>query len=186
MAIKRNYTENEQSTENHEPETHLTAGKAKSVAAATPVQSINEKPVKAKKEKKEKVPRALGATGRVCQLHMERKFTDEEILAKVKAEYPDRTDKQIKVYLSVQRAEINSGRKAGFKLTEGEKPLERLVKDAAGKTVPYSSIPKKQAVKKEKKLLKELTTGIVDEGGLVQKTPEPAPVPVRKRVVAAK
>ena len=119
-------------------------------------------------DKKEKTPRPKGATGYVCELLMERKFTDEELIEKVQGQYPDRTEKQIKVYLSVQRAEINAGRKAGFKLGKSDKPLERLVRHE-GVIVPYSQAPKKSTAKKEKKMLKKHTNIDPGKKGAVKK-----------------
>lgn len=114
------------------------------------------KTAKIKKAKEPKEPKGQGATGYVCDLLMERKYTDEELLEKVIAKYPDRTEKQVKVYLSVQRSEINSGRKTSHVLKADEKGLERLVSHD-GKIVPYSQVPKKPASKKERKLLASLT-----------------------------
>ena len=107
-----------------------------------------------------KVNKPKGATGRVCELLMERKYTDEQIVELIQKEYTDRTEKQIKVYCQVQRADINSGRKPSYKVPKDQK-LERFVDDVDGKVIPYSTAPHKTSRKKkenkERKLLKKHT-----------------------------
>ena len=100
---------------------------------------------KTEKKAKEKKERSLGATGRVCELLIERAYSDEDIIKIIQAEFPDRTVKQIKVYISCQRADINAGRKKQFVVDE---LLVRLVKED-GELKPYT--PKtKTKTKKEK------------------------------------
>ena len=110
-----------------------------------------------KAPKAEKAPRALGATGFVCGLLTQRKYTDDQIVKLTLDEYPDRTEKQIKVYVSVQRAEINAGRKAGHVVTT---PIDRLV-EYNGKVVTYASVPKASETRKaasDKSALKRHTS----------------------------
>lgn len=130
-----------------------------------------EKALKAPKA--EKAPRALGATGFVCTLLTQRKYTDDQIVKLTLDEYPDRIEKQVKVYVSVQRAEINAGRKAGHVVTT---PIDRLV-EYNGKVVTYASVPKASETRKaasDKSALKRHTS--IDPDA----EPETAAKPVTK------
>jgi len=116
------------------PSTQIDGGFTMATKKSNESNSSTEKKTAKKAAKKtEAKERTPGATGYVCELLMERKHADSEILAMVGKKFPDRTEKQIKVYISVQRAEINAGRKPSHQVT---KPLERLV-IVDGKTVPY-------------------------------------------------
>lgn len=105
-----------------------------------------------KKETVKKVP--LGATGRVCELLVQRAYTDQEIIDTIMKEFPERTEKQIKVYISVQRADINAGRKKQFVV---DTPLVRLV-EKDGELVPYTP---KERVKKSKTKLNDKQKSLV-------------------------
>lgn len=132
----------------------------KDIPAGTP----EVKPEKVKKEKAPKEPkpeRELGATGYVITLLVQHKYTDEEIIAMTKAKYPDRSEKQIKVYISCQRGDINSGRKMKWQKVAG-KVIVPLVKNEKGELIAKAELPKpakKAAVKKEKPLLKNILDG---------------------------
>lgn len=117
-------------------------------------------------DKKEKTPRPKGLNGYACELVQERKYTDEELIPMLQKQFPDRNEKQCKIAISVQRAELNSGRKPGLK--KGDKPFERLV-SYEGKLVPYSQAPKKSTAKKEKKMLKKHTNIEPGKKGAVKK-----------------
>jgi hypothetical protein len=62
-------------------------------------------------------------------LLLERSHTDEEILATVQAEYPDRSEKNIKTYIHSKRADVNSGR---FPQYVQDEKLVRLFRTEAG------------------------------------------------------
>lgn len=91
---------------------------------------------KAPAKKKVSKAKKLGATTRVCELLCERKHTDDEIVKTIRKEFPDRNERQVRLYLSCQRSDINSGRKARWtELAQANKknPLVRLYRDAKGK-----------------------------------------------------
>lgn len=119
------------------------------VEKKTTVKKAVVKKTVAKKKAVLNVSRPKGATGRVCDLLMMRKYTDEQIVGIIQTEFTDRNEKQIKVYCQVQRAEINSGRKPTFNVTKDQK-LERFV-EIDGKVVPYSTAPRKSNTNKKKK-----------------------------------
>ena len=78
-------------------------------------------PQKVEKQKK------LAPTAFVCGLLMERKYTDQDIFLKASKEYPVLTEKQIKVYISVQRTEINRGNKKKFRIASDEEPITKII-----------------------------------------------------------
>lgn len=122
---------------------------------------------KVKKEKVQKEPRPLGFTGFMVNMLVQHKFTDEEIIAATQKAYPSTNIKSIKMNTSIQRADINAGRKPKW-LTVAGKPIERLMRDASGKLVPYvKTVKEKPAkVKKEKPLLANLLKDETDTNGM--------------------
>ena len=84
-------------------------------------------PAKKAVAKKTDEPRKLTPTGRMCELLMERKYTDAEILAQVQSEFPEKTNIK-KAYVSIQRSDINAGRKKNFTVP-ANKPLKCLVEE---------------------------------------------------------
>ena len=104
----------------------------------TRAKAKSKKTVAVKKESP-KAEKTQSATGYVIELLLQKKSTDEQIMEMTQRKFPARNEKQIKVYISCQRNDLNSGRKKGLKA--GDK-LERLV-DVDGKVVPYSKKPKK-------------------------------------------
>ena len=121
-------------------------GKTKKPASKKP--GLN-KPVTKKHEVKVKSGNAIAR-----ELLLEKKHTDEEIIQKIQKILPDREDKQCKVYISVNRSELNSGMRKGLRKNE---KLERLVQ-VSGKVIPYSQAPRKSNVSnKKKRELKMLT-----------------------------
>ena len=131
-------------------------------------------------KKKEEEVKSVGATTRVCQMLVERKYTDEEILSTIKKEYQDRSEKQIKVYISCQRNDINAGRKKRFIV---DSPIERLIK-VDGKIIPKSQAPAKPSKKKidpENDPLKKIA-GIDLQGGKAKAAREIAKVKKLKKI----
>jgi hypothetical protein len=103
----------------------------------TPVEKKEAAPKEPNAPRAKKEPGKVGATGRVCELLCEKQHTDEEIVEIIQTEYPDRNEKQIRVYLSCQRGDINGGRKPQWqekaKKAWRGKQISRLYRDAKGK-----------------------------------------------------
>jgi len=123
-----------------EPEEGEMAAKKKTTTTTTKKATAKKK-APAKKKVVAKKEKKIGATSRVCELLCERAHTDEEIIKIIEKEYPDRNEKQIKMYLSCQRGDINSGRKpiwTGLAKAD-ENPIVRLYRDAKGKVTTEKS-----------------------------------------------
>lgn len=119
---------------------------------------VAEKVKKEKPVKEPKPPREQGATGYVIGLLVQHAYTDDEILAMVKEKYPDRSEKQIRVYISCQRGDVNSGRKKKWKEVAG-KVIVPLVRDEKGNLIPKAELPKPEkpiVARKQKPKLAEV------------------------------
>ena len=82
-----------------------------------------KKKAPAKVSKKEE--KKMSVTKYVRSLLVQKKYTDADLLSMILKEYSDKTEKQRKVYISVQRGELNSGRKKDFTFSG---KIERIVK----------------------------------------------------------
>ena len=112
-----------------------------------------KKTVARKKVKKEKVVvktkkgKKLGGTTVICQLLVERKYTDEQIFEKVLKDYPSIK----KAYISIQRSDINAGRKAKFPVGKN------LITKIGGNKVAPKNPKATKATKAKKKNAKKKT-----------------------------
>ena len=130
----------------------------KKVVAPVVKKEIVEKVKKDKPVKEAKPPREQGATGYVVGLLVQHAFTDDEILEMVQKKYPDRSEKQIRVYISCQRGDINAGRKKKWQELAGKR-IVPLVKDEKGNLIPKAELPRPEkavVAKKQKPKLSEV------------------------------
>jgi len=128
---------------------HFTGEEGAMALRKTTAKVEKEKVAKVAKAAKEKVAKRPGATSRVLDLLLEKKYTDEDIVESIRKEYPDRNEKQIKVYISCQRGNLNSGRSRDYDAKKSGK-IERI----GGETKPEkkADVPTKKApVAKKKK-----------------------------------
>lgn len=100
--------------------------------------------------RKSEIKENKSATYRMCELLLERRHTDDEIIETIKNEFPEKEEIFIRRGCSTQRAQINAGRKIGFHIKNDEK-LEALVVHK-GKLIPYSQAPKKSNLSLRKKV----------------------------------
>jgi len=95
------------------------------------------KAVKPKAEKGSKVPR-ITANSLCRELLLERKYTDDQITAKIKEVFPD--SKFTNVYVSTTRVDLNKGY---YKKCIVKEPISKLV-EKDGKIVPSEEIKKER------------------------------------------
>ena len=120
-----------------------TSAKVKKPAAKKkPVKKSAKKVAKkatAKKGASKKAAKKNGAKGGTtiaCEMLAQYKYTDDQIMAAIVKTHP----KFKRAYISIQRADINSGRKSQH-MPKGVKKLERLIREG-GKLIPVSKSKK--------------------------------------------